>query len=121
MSATTLSPRQRYERDLQRSDFVRDDAQVRAVDALQQVHEQLLATPPARSLAAKFGLRRQRWTPVRGLYMWGGVGRGKTYLMDAFCESLPADTRLRTHFHRFMLDVHERRRKYPDERFFTLR
>jgi cell division protein ZapE len=47
--------------------------------------------------------------------MWGGVGRGKTWLMDAFCESLDRGLRLRTHFHRFMLDVHERRRRYPDE------
>ncbi|MFA5938556.1 MAG: cell division protein ZapE [Sinimarinibacterium sp.] len=106
-----LSPRQRYERDLQREDFVSDPAQAQAVAALQQVYDALQANPPKR----RFGFGPSRWTAVRGLYMWGGVGRGKTYLMDAFCESLPAETRLRTHFHRFMLDVHERRRKYPDE------
>ncbi|MBI3171671.1 MAG: cell division protein ZapE, partial [Hydrocarboniphaga effusa] len=109
---TELSPQQRYERNLQRPDFVRDPAQAAAVAALQKVYDELRANPPQR----RFGLGPPKWTAVRGLYIWGGVGRGKTWLMDAFCESLPAESCLRTHFHRFMLDVHERRRKYPDER-----
>ncbi len=45
--------------------------------------------------------------PVRGLYMWGGVGRGKTWLMDLFYHSLPGERKQRLHFHRFMLRVHE--------------
>ncbi|MBD2815367.1 AFG1 family ATPase [Xenorhabdus sp. Flor] len=45
--------------------------------------------------------------PVQGLYMWGGVGRGKTWLMDMFFQSLPTERKLRLHFHRFMLRVHE--------------
>ena len=45
--------------------------------------------------------------PVRGLYMWGGVGRGKTWLMDLFYHSLPGGRKQRLHFHRFMLRVHE--------------
>jgi cell division protein ZapE len=45
--------------------------------------------------------------PVKGLYIWGGVGRGKTMLMDLFYECLPGDRRLRMHFHRFMRRVHE--------------
>src|SRR3546814_15095819 len=48
--------------------------------------------------------------------MWGGVGRGKTYLMDTFFDALPFARKHRTHFHRFMLDVHERRKRYPDQR-----
>ena len=108
---TRLSPLQRYERDLAQPDFARDTAQAQAVDALQRVHDDLLASPPKRSLLG----RRRQWPRVPGLYLWGGVGRGKTYLMDAFHDSLPFTRKLRTHFHRFMLDVHERRRKYPNE------
>lgn len=108
--ADPLAPRARYERDLARDDFSHDAAQAQAVEALQAVYEQLIATPP------RPWFRRQRWTPVRGLYLWGGVGRGKTYLMDSFFESLPFAAKLRTHFHRFMLDIHERRRRYPEER-----
>ncbi|WP_028008300.1 cell division protein ZapE [Solimonas flava] len=105
-----MSPRARYEHDLRREDFAHDEAQSRAIDALQNVYERLVDTPPRR------WFRRQSWTPVKGLYMWGGVGRGKTYLMDTFCDALPFASKLRTHFHRFMLDVHARRKRYPDER-----
>lgn len=107
-----LSPRERYERDLARPGFVRDSAQAHAVDALQRVYEDLFNSPPKKRLLGS----KLRWPRVPGLYLWGGVGRGKTYLMDAFYESLPFTRKLRTHFHRFMLDVHERRKHYPDER-----
>jgi cell division protein ZapE len=106
------SPRERYASDLGKPGFVVDAAQARAVDALQKVYERLLANPPIK----RFLGRRLRWPDVDGLYLWGGVGRGKTHLMDAFYEALPFPYKLRTHFHRFMLDVHERRKKYPDER-----
>src|SRR5690606_39190622 len=47
-------------------------------------------------------------SPVRGLYLWGPVGRGKTYMMDLFYASLPFPDKARLHFHRFMSDVHDR-------------
>ena len=109
---TLLSPRQRYQRDLARSGFVADASQAAAVDALDLVQRELLAQPPKKKLLSD----RLIWPKVAGLYMWGGVGRGKTYLMDAFYESLPFPHKQRTHFHRFMLDVHERRRTYSHKR-----
>lgn len=51
-------------------------------------------------------LRGRRPEPEIGLYFWGGVGRGKTYLVDTFYECLPFDNKLRIHFHRFMQRVH---------------
>ncbi len=51
-------------------------------------------------------IRGKRPAPVTGLYMWGGVGRGKTWLMDLFFDSLPGKAKLRIHFHRFMARVH---------------
>ncbi|HEX4873133.1 MAG TPA: cell division protein ZapE [Nevskiaceae bacterium] len=106
-----MSPRARYERDLQRPGFLADAAQAHAVDALQRVYEELIDNPPRARLLG----RGPRWPRVPGLYLWGGVGRGKTYLMDGFYEALPFSRKLRTHFHRFLLDVHARRRRYPDE------
>lgn len=111
MTRTALTPRERYQRDLARPGFVADDAQALAVEALHAVYENLIANPPRRGLVS----RRLSWPSVPGLYMWGGVGRGKTHLMDAFFEALPFRRKLRTHFHRFMLDIHQRRRQYPDE------
>ena len=108
-SKLSLSPRERYARDLQRSGFVSDPAQARAIDALQRVYDDLLAAPPKRRLGAL------RWPRVPGLYLWGAVGRGKTHLMDAFYESLPFTRKQRTHFHRFMLEIHERRRQHAGE------
>lgn len=53
---------------------------------------------------------------ITGLYLWGGVGRGKTYLMDMFYESLSLPRKQRTHFHRFMQDVHERLRQQQGQK-----
>jgi len=58
-------------------------------------------------LLSRLGLAR-RGTPPKGMYLWGGVGRGKTFLMDLFCYSLPGTFKLRAHFHVFMQRVHRR-------------
>ena len=112
MTDSNLSPRQRYEQDLARSGFVADASQAAAVDALDKVQRALLANPPKKRLLSD----RLNWPKVEGLYMWGGVGRGKTHLMDAFYDSLPFPHKQRTHFHRFMLEVHERRRHFSHKR-----
>ncbi|MEY1662645.1 cell division protein ZapE [Isoalcanivorax beigongshangi] len=101
-----MTPYERYRQDLQRPDFVHDPAQEMAVRRLDALYQKLLQ-PPRRS--GLFGRRRDR-TPVAGLYMWGGVGRGKTYLMDLFFESLPFAEKQRLHFHRFMQHVHREMR-----------
>jgi cell division protein ZapE len=112
-SISTLSPQERYERDLARPDFRHDAAQAAAVAHLQQLYEQLVAAWRAEqaSAAGLGGLIKRLFQPkqrelVRGLYFWGGVGRGKTYLMDNFFESLPFEQKMRAHFHRFMRRVH---------------
>ncbi len=104
-----FSPKQRYEQDLAKPGFQPDLAQAQAVDKLQGLYDRLIAQEAKpRGVAAR--LRRvfgEKSTPEQGLYFWGGVGRGKTYLVDVFYESLPFDAKLRVHFHRFMQRVHQ--------------
>ena len=99
--------RELYVRELGLRGFGADPAQLAAVSRLDAVRRRLLRVPRAwlpRWLAAL--VRRRPDRPARGLYLWGGVGRGKTWLMDLFFESLPFPERRRQHFHRFMHDVH---------------
>lgn len=101
-----MTPLEHYKRDLERPDFFHDAAQERAVRRLDALYEKLIEPPRRGGL---FGRRRER-APIRGLYMWGGVGRGKTYLMDVFFDALPFKEKRRMHFHRFMQHVHQQMR-----------
>jgi cell division protein ZapE len=112
LNAPLDSPSTRYARGVAKGDWEDDPAQHRALAALDRLHAELLA-PQRTGLLARLRARRARPT-VRGLYLWGPVGRGKTLLMDQFAASLPEDAALRVHFHRFMLDVHARLRALGD-------
>lgn len=106
-----LPPLARYERDLQRDDFRRDASQAQAVQHLQTLYEALVADWQLHQSSAFGGILKKLFgsatkSNIRGLYFWGGVGRGKTYLMDNFFESLPFSQKMRMHFHRFMRRVH---------------
>jgi len=100
---------ERYERARLQRGFGVDPEQSAAVAKLEDLRRRLIEVPRARSGLARW-LRALAGAPppqpVRGLYLWGGVGRGKTWLMDLFYESLPFPERRRRHFHRFMHEVH---------------
>jgi cell division protein ZapE len=99
-----------YRRRVEGGELAPDAAQARTMEALQRLHRDLLrAAPPARGWRRKIAsLAGRESQPVRGIYLWGSVGRGKTFMMDLFYGCLPFDDKLRRHFHRFMADVHER-------------
>ena len=96
-----MSPAQRYRRELAAGNLIEDEAQREAVALLDDLHHRL-----ANRRLKRFRPFRRHAGPERGLYLWGGVGRGKTMLMDLFHEGLPAG-KLRMHFHRFMRRVHD--------------
>ncbi len=105
------TPKARYREDVARENFLWDAAQQQAIDALEDLHRRILNTPKFRSgVRGWYERRRGIVQPApTGLYLWGGVGRGKTYLMDLFYECLPDSVgKHRVHFYRFMQDAHER-------------
>ena len=92
------------EPELRRRSIALDEAQERALERLQRLYDELLAFRKARRSLL-------RWlnppVPPRGIYFWGGVGRGKSFLMDSFYAALPYRRKTRVHFHAFMRSVHE--------------
>ncbi len=91
-----------YQEALAHKGFQPDTAQLAVVTALQRIARELALQRPA---PLSRWLRRKP-APIKGLYLWGGVGRGKTWLMDLFYEHLSPVKRQRLHFHRFMQLVH---------------
>lgn len=88
-----------------RQGFRLDPAQQNGAQALERLYRALIEVEgEGRSLFRLF----QRSQPLTGIYLWGGVGRGKSFLMDAFYEAVPLERKRREHYHRFMQEVHER-------------
>lgn len=107
------TPSQAYAQGVARGDWQDDPAQHATLRELDRIHQALLET-------AETGWREKLsfWKkpePVHGLYLWGGVGRGKTFLVDLFYDGLPIQQKYRTHFHRFMRGVHERLREHAGQ------
>jgi cell division protein ZapE len=87
-----------------------DAEQAAAAQQLDRLQQELEAPAPKAGLMGRL-LGRKAPPPPRGLYMWGGVGRGKSMLMDLFHDNLLVAAKRRAHFHEFMLDVHARLRE----------
>ena len=101
----------RYEALVASGELRPDPAQEMAAERLEKLQRELESAQAGVGLIGKL-LRKKKASP-RGVYMWGGVGRGKSMLMDLFHDSLNIDEKRRVHFHAFMIEVHARLR---DER-----
>ena len=110
-----MTPSQAYAAGIARGDWQDDPAQHPALAELDRIHAALIASPERGGFLSKL-LSRHDDDAIPGLYLWGGVGRGKTFLIDLFYDQLPIAQKRRTHFHRFMREVHERLREHAGER-----
>jgi cell division protein ZapE len=109
----TALPSQRYAAGVARGEWQDDPAQHAALRELDRIHEAVVASNAQGFLGRLLG---RDPAPPRGLYLWGGVGRGKTFLIDLFFAGLPIAEKRRTHFHRFMRAVHDSLRRHAGER-----
>lgn len=108
-----MTPLEIYNKDIKEHGFQKDAAQLQAVTALDKLYHEFieyLETPIEKPSGWKtwFSSKQPKLPESpKGLYFWGGVGRGKTYLVDTFFDALPTEKKMRVHFHRFMYRVHD--------------
>ncbi|MDW3094911.1 MAG: cell division protein ZapE [Gammaproteobacteria bacterium] len=114
-------PKKRYQAALDANELSYDKMQMRVVDRLEALHSQVTQQNTIREesivnkLTGIFHRTGKQNHNKQGLYIWGSVGRGKTYLMDIFYDCLPLDKKLRLHFHRFMQEIHHQLRDINNE------
>lgn len=101
-----MTPKEKYQKDMEQRHFRPDPEQQVVVEHLEDLYHRLINTPVKKQGVLSRMLNRPM-TPVTGLYLWGGVGRGKSYLMDSFFDLLPIDEKQRIHFHKLMQTIHE--------------
>ena len=100
------SPYSRYQRLIENCQISNDPAQAALVGELQELFMEVLEREEKGRGIVRLFSRRKSKTHAHGLYIWGGVGRGKSMAMDLFYEALPIEKKRRVHFHAFMLEVH---------------
>ena len=98
-----MTVKQAYEAELAAKGFISDPAQLRAVDALERCAQEWNVYKAKRSNSLKKLINRP--DIPKGVYMYGGVGRGKSFLMDCFFNAVPLKRKVRLHFHEFMREV----------------
>tara|TARA_R110002096_G_scaffold67198_9_gene163040 strand:- start:1408 stop:2511 length:1104 start_codon:yes stop_codon:yes gene_type:complete len=114
-------PKKRYQMALDANELIYDKLQMNVVEQLDDLHSQITQSrlSPGGSFSNKltgfFRRTQKQKSCVKGLYIWGSVGRGKTYLMDIFYDCLPSDKKMRLHFHRFMQEIHHQLREINNE------
>ena len=104
---------ERYTEQLAQRGYTEDAAQRAAIDRLQAMHDEWIAYKACRSNRLKKLINHP--SVPRGVWLWGGVGRGKSFLMDVFYETVPLVRKTRVHFHEFMRAVHRELREIRQE------
>lgn len=99
------TPLERYQAALATGDFSEDAVQLVAVTYMDNLYHEIIKSQDSSGGGWFSSLFKSKPVMPKGLYMWGGVGRGKTWMMDMFYESLPIKRKMRMHFHHFMQRV----------------
>ena len=99
-----MTPLDYYQQQIASGEFQANPLQQQAIIYLQRIYDELIN--PQNRPRKKWLFKKSQQKPVKGVYLWGGVGIGKTWLMDTFYYCLP-EPKLRLHFHRFMQLVHQ--------------
>lgn len=109
-----MTPLEIYHSDIAQGQVKFDPAQLDVINKLQQLYLQFATHHQPRTsyfAILKSKAKRYKLPQLKGLYVWGGVGIGKTYLMDIFFQALSFKQKRRVHFHQFMLEVHQQLRE----------
>lgn len=110
---TLLTPLAYYQQKCSAGSIVQDEQQLIALEAIQSLFSQLLVTHQRRHSLLRWFYKNKS---PQGLYLWGGVGIGKTFLMDCFYYCLPFKEKMRIHFHPFMQLIHQTLRHHQGEK-----
>jgi cell division protein ZapE len=108
-----FSPKQSYQQDLLSGDFSPDPFQQNAVEMLDKLYHELIREHKQRRRSNFFFRKNER---AKGIYLWGKVGTGKSYLMSTFFNCLPFQEKKRIHFHEFMRNIHQELRDFQGEK-----
>jgi len=110
-----MTPLDRYQQLLEKSELSYDPAQEKVIQAFNHLYLTINVVSQA-SLLLRLKQLFIKPKPVQGLYLWGGVGRGKTWMMDMFYESLEMKNKYRLHFHRYLREIHEQLAQYKGQK-----
>lgn len=110
------TPSQLYDAGIARGEWQDDPAQRAVLAELDRLHAALSAPAETGGFLGRLFGTKESTSTTQGLYLWGGVGRGKTFLVDMFYDSLDFSEKRRTHFHRFMREIHARLKQHAGER-----
>lgn len=109
-----MTPIEAYEKSLKQKHFRSDAAQKQGVLLTQALYDQLLNSSKTKEKNGLLSfLKKPKKIITKGLYFWGGVGRGKSFIIDSFFDCLPFNEKKRIHFNHFMQDIHRQLRVLP--------
>lgn len=106
-----MKPSFKYNDFIKQPGFCADENQAKAIQMLDDLYHHFSMPEPGALQKLSRVFSRKNGPETKGLYFWGGVGRGKTFIMDIFFETLPIEEKQRVHFHKFMKQIHDQLRE----------